>query len=109
MPHRIVGREAERARRELEEETGYAAAQWDDLGEFFSSPGMLTESFTLVRATGLTRVGEGGGTENEAITVHRVPLAGVACFVEERRARGIGIDTKLLLLLGGGMLEDQAQ
>ena len=60
--------------RELEEETGYRAAQWEELGEFYSSPGMLSESFTLVKATGLTKVGEGGGTEHEDIVVHRVPL-----------------------------------
>jgi len=115
LPAGLIGDEhadedaLESARRELEEETGYAAAHWEDLGEFFSSPGMLTESFTLVRATGLTRVGEGGGTENETITVHRVPLGQIERFVAEARGRGVAIDTKLLLLLGGGMLEDDAQ
>ncbi len=39
------------ARRELEEETGYRAASMERLGEFYSSPGMVTESFTLMRAT----------------------------------------------------------
>ncbi|MET0181060.1 MAG: NUDIX hydrolase, partial [Novosphingobium sp.] len=41
------------AGRELEEETGYRAAALENLGEFCSSPGMVGESFTLVRATGL--------------------------------------------------------
>jgi ADP-ribose pyrophosphatase len=49
------------AARELEEETGYGAARLENLGQFYSSSGMLSESFTLVRATGLSRVGEGGG------------------------------------------------
>ena len=40
------------ARRELEEETGYRAAHWRNVGEFFSSPGMVSESFTLLVATG---------------------------------------------------------
>lgn len=97
------------AERELEEETGYRAAQWEELGEFWSSPGMLSESFTLVRATGLTRVSDGGGTEHEDIVVHRVPLHGVAAAVARHRALGHAIDVKLLLLLGGGMLEDPAQ
>ena len=44
------------------------------LGEFYSSPGMVSESFTLLRAHGLTQVGPGGGTDGEDITVHRVPL-----------------------------------
>ncbi|MEY4269400.1 MAG: hypothetical protein RLZZ58_616, partial [Pseudomonadota bacterium] len=47
------------AARELEEETGYRAAQIDNLGRYYSSPGMVSESFTLVRATDLTKVSEG--------------------------------------------------
>ena len=95
--------------RELEEETGYRAAQWEDLGAFWASPGMLSESFTLVKATGLTRVGDGGGTEHEDIVVHRVPLERIEETIAEHRARGHAIDVKLLLLLGGGVLEDAAQ
>ncbi|HUQ14110.1 MAG TPA: NUDIX hydrolase [Novosphingobium sp.] len=94
------------AARELEEETGYRAERFDDLGEFFSSPGMLSESFTLLRAAGLTRVSGGGGTESEDIVVHRVPLAGLEDFLAGRRALGDAIDVRLLLLLGARMLED---
>lgn len=86
--------------RELEEETGYRAARMDVIGEFYSSPGMVSESFTLLRARGLTQVSAGGGTEGENITVHRVPLAGLEEFIASRRAMGDGIDVKLLLLLG---------
>lgn len=90
--------------RELEEETGYAAARIENLGEFYSSPGMVTESFTLLRAHGLTKVGPGGGTPGEDITVHRVPLAGLAAFIAERRALGDAIDVRMLMLLGPGIL-----
>ncbi len=99
----------ESAMRELEEETGYRAAQWEELGEFASSPGMLSETFTLVKATGLSKVGDGGGTEHEDIVVHRVPLERVADTVAEHRASGHAIDVKLLLLLASGFLEDSAQ
>jgi ADP-ribose pyrophosphatase len=92
------------AARELEEETGYAAAHIDLIGEFASSPGMVSETFNLVRATGLTRIGDGGGTEGEGITVHRVPLAGIADHVASCRASGMAIDVKVLLLLGAGIL-----
>ncbi|MGN6374769.1 MAG: NUDIX hydrolase [Sphingomonas sp.] len=92
------------ARRELEEETGYRADRIEELGEFYSSPGMASESFTLVRATGLTQVGDGGGDHDENITVHRVPLASLADFVAAKRAEGIGMDVKLLLLLAGSLL-----
>ena len=93
----------EAAKRELIEETGYSAARWENLGVYFSSPGMVSESFTLLRATGLTRVGEGGGVEGENITVHRVALAELEPFVAAIRARGVAIDVKILVLLGAGM------
>jgi ADP-ribose pyrophosphatase len=90
--------------RELEEETGYRAARMVSLGRFFSSPGMVSESFTLLRAEGLEKVSDGGGVEGEGITVHRVPLAGIADYVAARRAEGFAIDVKLLLLLAGSIL-----
>lgn len=100
-----VGEAAELAgARELEEETGYAAARIETIGEFYSSPGMVTESFTLLRAHGLTRVGPGGGTPGENITVHRVPLMELEAFISERRALGDAIDVKILMLLGPGIL-----
>ena len=105
LPAGLVGDEAagestaEAARRELEEETGYRADTVEDLGLFYSSPGMTSESFTVVRATGLVRVGDGGGSPEEDITVHRVPLASVPGFLREKRAEGLGIDAKILLLL----------
>lgn len=94
----------ETAARELEEETGYRAAAVEALGEFYSSPGMVSESFTLMRARGLSKVSEGGGIDGENITVHRVPLGEVAAFVEQARARGCAADVRLLLLLGAGIL-----
>ena len=87
------------AHRELEEETGYRAATITDLGEFFSSPGMVTEGFSLLRAEGLTKVGEGGGVGGEDITVHRVKLSGLVAFVEEKRAAGVAVDVRLAMLL----------
>lgn len=92
------------AARELEEETGYRPAHVTAIGDFVSSPGMISESFTLVRAEGLTRVSEGGGIDDEGILVHRVPLAGIAEYVAARRAEGMAMDVKLLMLLGGGLL-----
>jgi len=92
------------AERELEEETGYRAAHWQVIGEFYSSPGMVSESFTLLMATGLTRVGDGGGVDSEDIIVHRVSLDAIAEFVAEKRAEGCGIDVRVAMLLGGGLL-----
>lgn len=88
------------AARELEEETGYRADRIDEIGEFYSSPGMLSESFTLVRAHGLRKVGEGGGVEGEDITVHRVMLSALTTFIASKRAEGCVIDVKTLMLPG---------
>ena len=96
------------AARELEEETGYRADRIEVVGEFYSSPGMVSESFTLVRAHGLTQVGPGGGTENEHITVHRVARAHLSQFVEMARSRGLGIDVRLLMLLAPGILGERS-
>ena len=92
------------AMRELEEETGYTAARMDNLGDFYSSPGMVSEAFTLLRARGLTRVGDGGGTEGENITVHRVPLAELPQFVARWRALGHAVDVRIALLLAAGFI-----
>jgi ADP-ribose pyrophosphatase len=87
------------ARRELLEETGFEAAHWEAFGEFASSPGMVGEIFQFYRATGLKRVGPGGGVDGEGIEVHVVPLGGVQAFLADARARGCAVDTRLLILL----------
>jgi ADP-ribose pyrophosphatase len=96
------------AARELEEETGYHADRIEVIGEFYSSPGMVSESFTLVRAHGLTKVSAGGGTDSEDITVRRVALSHLPQFVEMARSRGLGIDVRLLMLLAPGILGEKA-
>ena len=85
--------------RELEEETGYRAGHMEDLGEYYSSPGMVTEAFTLFRAHDLERVGPGGGVEGEGITVLHVPRAELPQFLEAKRAAGYAIDVRMLMLL----------
>ena len=85
--------------KELEEETGFTADRIERLGDFYASPGMLSESFTLVRAHGVTKMGEGGGNHDEDINVHLVARAGIPEFIEQMRERGFGIDVKLLLFL----------
>jgi ADP-ribose pyrophosphatase len=84
---------------ELEEETGFTADRVERLGEFYASPGMLSEGFTIVRVHGVRRIGEGGGDESEDINVHLVPRADIPNFIEQKRAEGFGVDAKLLLLL----------
>ena len=91
--------------KELEEETGFTAERVERLGDFHASPGMLSESFTLVRAHGVRRIGEGGGVAGEEeITVHLGPKADLASFVASRRAAGVAMDVKMLLPLASFLL-----
>jgi ADP-ribose pyrophosphatase len=59
------------ARRELAEETGFAAATWQALGGFYSAPGFCDEYLYAYAATGLTPE-QAAGDEDEDITL--VPL-----------------------------------
>ena len=106
LPAGLVGDEddkgvEETAVKELEEETGFTASHVERLGEFHSSPGMVAEGFTLVRAHG---VREGGEKSDEPIAVHLVEREKIADFVADKRKEGIAVDSKLLLLLGGSLL-----
>lgn len=85
--------------KELQEETGFTADRIERLGEFYASPGMLSEGFTLVRAHGVRRIGDGGGDENEDINVHLVARGDIPNFIEQKRAEGFGIDVKLLIFM----------
>jgi ADP-ribose pyrophosphatase len=105
LPAGLVGDEGkdatveETAVKELEEEAGFIAERIEVLGDFHSSPGMVAESFTLVRAHGVRKVGEGGGTEHEDIAVHLVARDDIPEFIRQRRAAGVAVDVKLLLFM----------
>lgn len=93
----------EAGRRELMEETGFAAGRMEVLFTCPSSAGMSDEMLTFVLATGLERQGPGGGDGSEDISVHLVPLAEVPRWIEDRGTRGIAADPKIysaLFLLG---------
>jgi ADP-ribose pyrophosphatase len=87
------------AARELEEETGYRAGKLEVIGEFYSSPGMISECFTLLRATQLEKISAGGGEGDENILVHRIPMDEVADFVAAWREAGHGVDVRIALFL----------
>jgi ADP-ribose pyrophosphatase len=60
--------------RELEEETGFRANRLMQVGQWPTSCGMTSEVVHAFRADRVTRVGDGGGDENEKITVHLAPV-----------------------------------
>ena len=83
------------ARRELIEETGWAADRVDVLLVGPTSAGMSSERIAFVRARGLTRVGTGGGAGSENITVHEVPRAHAPAWLMQKQREGYELDLKL--------------
>jgi ADP-ribose pyrophosphatase len=83
------------ARRELLEETGYAARQMRRVAAGAASAGMTDEVITLFLATGLEKAGPGGGDGAEQITVHEISLARVEGWLAEREREGKLIDLKV--------------
>jgi len=103
LPAGIIGDEpgssnesqAEAARRELLEETGYVADIFVPLMMGPSCSGLTSEKVTLFRATGLRHAGKGGGVANEEITIHEIPVAEVVRWLETKASTGILIDPKI--------------
>ncbi len=90
------GEEAvEAARRELLEETGYAAAR---ITQWFAgpmSPGRSADLYTFFIADQLRKETEGGGDENEDIRVHAMPLSRAEQWLKDRESEGLLIDPKI--------------
>ena len=102
LPAGLVGDDADPgeslqqgAQRELIEETGFRAASFQELLTCPSTPGMSDEMVTIYFASGLQRVGAGGGDSSEDIIVHIVPLGEVEEWLEARSAEGILLDPKI--------------
>ncbi len=103
LPAGIIGDEpgganestAEAARRELLEETGYAAGRIEAVTTGPACSGITSERVTLLRALDLRRVGAGGGVAHEDITVHEVPLAEIVPWLEVKAKTGVLIDPKV--------------
>lgn len=69
------------AQRELQEETGYTAENWESLGHLYPTPGYTNEVLYLFLASGLSK-GEQQLDEGEDIKVRWVPLADVEEMID---------------------------
>jgi ADP-ribose pyrophosphatase len=83
------------ARRELIEETGWQAITMARLGESPTAVGFSSERLTFFAASGLTKVGPGGGDETEDIVVHEVDRADLPSFVARKEQEGLLVDYKI--------------
>src|SRR5436190_24402817 len=103
LPAGIIGDEpggrdechAAAAKRELLEETGYAAERIETLSSGPASSGLTSEVVTLLLASGLKRVHAGGGIGHENITVHEVPLGEVHDWLAAKSSEGLLIEPKV--------------
>lgn len=85
----------ESAIRELEEETGWTADKAEVLLIGPTSSGMSNEKIAFVRASGLRKVGPGGGDADEGIIVHEIPRASAAAWLTGKLGEGYELDAKL--------------
>ncbi|MBB5876924.1 MULTISPECIES: NUDIX hydrolase [unclassified Xanthomonas] len=81
--------------RELEEETGWTADHAEVLLIGPTSSGASNEKIAFVRASGLRKVGNGGGDASEDITVHSVPRTRAAAWLVQKMGEGYELDAKL--------------
>lgn len=87
------------ARRELLEETGYAARSMKPLTYGASSAGMTDEIIHLFLATGLSKVANPPRDSSEQITAHRVPLRNAEAWIKRQQRTGIQVDLKVFAAL----------
>jgi ADP-ribose pyrophosphatase len=72
----------EAGKRELAEETGYAAKKWKPLVEYFASPGFLGEAMKVYLAEGLIP-GEAHPEEDEKIEIRLVKLHDILKMIDK--------------------------
>lgn len=96
----LVGDEGEEslesaARRELLEEAGYEARDLEFLMECPSSGGITSARFNYFLARDVKKVHDGGGVDDEDITVHVVPVAESHGWLQSKNDAGLLIDPKV--------------
>lgn len=83
------------AGRELEEETGYRASTLTRVMEGPNAAGSSSSQMTFYLATGLSKVGPGGGDEHEDITVHVVKIEKAWAWLQAQEKAGKALDPKI--------------
>ncbi len=87
------------ARRELLEETGYDAEEFNFLMRCPTSPGITNEIVSFFRAETIRRVNTGGGDASEDITVYAVPLKTIDKWLASQSPETTMVDHKVYAAL----------
>lgn len=88
------------ARREMVEEVGLMPNSLKLLCQDGpSSSGLTDETFDMILAQDLVKVGDGGGDETEDIEILSVPLIGVTKTIDEHKSVGTLISPKVYMAL----------
>lgn len=83
--------------RELVEEAGYEAEELHFLMNGPSSGGITAAQISFFLARDVVKVSEGGGVDDEDITVHVVPVADVHGWLQAQSRAGLLVDPKVYL------------
>lgn len=76
------------ARRELEEETGYACGKLELVTTFATSPGFADETIHLFAATGLRKIDNpAAGDEDEFVELLEIPVEEAAAMLDQGKIR----------------------
>jgi ADP-ribose pyrophosphatase len=100
LPTGLIGDEgaedgSNAARRELAEETGYAADAFVPIGRGPGSAGQSSEMILFFLASPARLAGEQAAHDRERIRVHVVPLAALREWAASREREGAAIDPKI--------------
>ena len=99
----VAGSEGEQllvaAKRELLEETGYAARRMKQVCVGSSSAGITDEVITMFLATGLKKTGDAEGDGDEQITTYLVPLDKAEAWIRREQEKGKQVDLKVFAAL----------
>lgn len=85
----------ETAKRELREETGYEATDWEELTQGPPSAGLSNEVIVFYLAKNLRKTGAGGGEGSEQIHVHHVAVKNVRAWLKQKESEGTFVDPKI--------------
>ena len=85
----------EAAKRELLEETGYAAKKMIFCTKGPISSASSSDIMAIFRAEGLRKVSKGGGDALESITVHEVPIDKIDRWLKRKEKEGKLVDSKV--------------